>query len=140
VPQADVDWLPYTLISVVLWAIWATLAKVALRDLDWAATSFLYGAVLTVSFGLVALVRHSSWDGHGTWVGALSGAAGAAGLLTLYLALGRAQASVVIPVVGMYPIVTVAISVLFLGEHLNAVQVVGICVTIAGVVLVVTSS
>ena len=40
------------------------------------------------------------------------------------------------PVIGFYPAVVAVAAVLFLGEKLNAVQVVGVALAVAGVALI----
>lgn len=46
----------------------------------------------------------------------------------------------VVPLIGSYPVVTVRLSVVFLGERLGAIQIGGIFLVTAGVVLISGSS
>ena len=61
---------------------------------------------------------------------------GALGLATFYLALERGKASAVVPMISAYPIVTVALALVLLGESLGATQIVGVALVIGGVILV----
>lgn len=57
------------------------------------------------------------------------------GALTTFAALKQGgKASVVIPIINLYPLVTVAGVWLFLGERLSTTQVVGIVLALAAVV------
>ena len=131
-------WLFYSLTTVVLFALWSLLGKVALRTATPVQTTILYG----VAAALVALAaiglgqRTAAWTAGTLWVGALSAVCGALGLLTFYLALDRGNASLAVPVIGFYPAVVAVLSVVFLGEKLSALQVVGVALAVAGVALI----
>jgi len=61
--------------------------------------------------------------------------AGFLGQLTLYNALKAGEASIVVPISATYPLVTLIIAVLFLGESITLTKVLGIILVICGVVL-----
>ncbi len=131
-------WLFYTLCTVLMWAAWATLGKVALRGASWAQLSLLFGlAIVAIAVGLLAAGAH-----RGTWslaslpLAAITGTFGAAGVFTFYLALDRADASRVAPIVGIYPAVVALASVSFLGEKLSRTQTLGVALALVGVALV----
>ena len=98
-------WLFYSLTTVVLFALWSVLGKVALRTATPVQTTILYGvaaalvAVVAIGFGQ----RTAGWSVSVLWVGVLSALCGALGLLTFYLALDRGSASLAVPVIGFYP-------------------------------------
>jgi drug/metabolite transporter (DMT)-like permease len=88
---------------------------------------------------LGALLLRGAGPGFGgdhSWQLALSGLCGALGLVTFYLALERTQASTVVPVIGVYPIITAALALGFLGESLNLTQIAGLTCAVVGVVLI----
>ena len=64
-------WLFYSLTTVVLFALWSVLGKVALRTATPVQTTILYG----VAAALVALARSGSASGppHGRWARCGSG-------------------------------------------------------------------
>src|SRR5215213_7718578 len=132
------SWLSYSFATVLLFALWSVLGKVALRTATPVQTTILYG----VAAALVALAaiafgqRTGAWSAGTLWVAALSAVCGALGLLTFYLALDRGSASLAVPVIGFYPAVVAVLSVAFLGEELNALQVVGVALAVAGVALI----
>ena len=131
-------WLFYSLTTVVLFALWSVLGKVALRTATPVQTTILYG----VAAALVAVVaiglgqRTAGWSVGVLWVGVLSALCGALGLLTFYLALDRGSASLAVPVIGFYPAVVAVLSVAFLGERLSVLQIVGVALAVSGVALI----
>ncbi len=131
-------WLFYSLTTVALFALWSVLGKVALRTATPVQTTILYG----IAAALVALVaiglgqRTASWSAGALWVGVLSAVCGALGLLTFYLALDRGNASLAVPVIGMYPAVVAVASVLFLDERLSGLRVAGVVLAVTGVALI----
>jgi bacterial/archaeal transporter family protein len=131
-------WLFYSLTTVALFALWSLLGKIALRTATPAQTTLLFG----VAAALVAVVaiglgqRTAGWSPGTLWVGGLSAACGALGLLTFYLALDRGSASLAVPVIGFYPAVVAVAAALFLDEKLSALQVVGVALAVAGVALI----
>ena len=131
-------WLFYSLTTVALFALWSLLGKVALRTATPVQTTLLYGiAAALVAVAAIAMgQRTAGWSPGTLWVGALSAACGALGLLTFYLALDRGSASLAVPVIGFYPAVVAVAAVLFLDERLNAVQALGVALAVAGVALI----
>jgi len=131
-------WLFYSLTTVVLFALWSVLGKVALRTATPVQTTILYGvaaalvAVVAIGFGQ----RTAGWSVSVLWVGVLSALCGALGLLTFYLALDRGSASLAVPVIGFYPAVVAVLSVAFLDERLSGLQVLGVALAVSGVALI----
>jgi bacterial/archaeal transporter family protein len=68
-------------------------------------------------------------------LGALGGVLNGLGALTSFAALKQGgKASIVIPIINLYPLVTVAGVWLFLGERLSIRQVIGILLALAAVI------
>jgi bacterial/archaeal transporter family protein len=132
-----VAWLAYTLITVVLWAGWAFIGKIALDHTTSVQATIVFG-VVTAIVGVIAIMlgqRTTSWSPGTLWIAVISAVSGGTGLVTYYLALQQGKASVVVPVVGLYPAIVALLSVAFLGEKLSAVQYVGVLFVATGAVL-----
>ena len=130
-------WLAYTLITVALWAGWSFIGKIALDRTTSVQATIVFG-VVTAIVGVVAVLlgqRTTSWSPGALWLSALAAVSGGAGLITYYLALQQGKASVVVPVVGLYPAIVALLSVAFLGEKLSAIQYVGVLLVATGAVL-----
>ena len=132
-----VGWFGYTLITVALWAGWSFIGKIALDHTTSVQATIVFG-VVTAVVGVIAVLlgqRTTSWSPGSLWIAVLSAASGGAGLITYYLALQQGKASVVVPVVGLYPAIVALLSVAFLGEKLSVVQYVGVLFVATGAVL-----
>jgi len=132
------SWLSYSFTTVLLFALWSVLGKVALRTATPVQTTILYG-VAAAAVALVAMAlgqRTAGWAAGALWVGALSALCGGLGLMTFYLALDRGNASLAVPIIGFYPALVAVLSAAFLGEHLNGVQIAGIALAVAGVAMI----
>ena len=130
-------WLGYTLITVALWTGWSFLGKIALDRTTSVQATIVFG-VVTAVVGVVAVLlgqRTTSWSPGALWLAVVSAACGGAGLVTYYIALQQGKASVVVPVVGLYPAIVALLSVGFLGERLSAVQYAGVLLVATGAVL-----
>ena len=130
-------WLLYTLTTVGLWALWSFLGKIALDRTTSVQATVMFGVAATL-VGLVAIAagqRTTAWSASALWIAALSGLCGSIGLVTFYLALQEGKASVVVPMIGLYPAIVAVLSVAFLGERLSLVQCAGVLLAVTGVVL-----
>lgn len=133
-------WIFYTAATVVAFAGWGFVGVFALRDITAAQATILFG-IASVLVGVVYQAtsgKEPSWNGGGLALGAASGLAGSIGLVTFYLALDKGKASLVVPLVGVYPVIVAVMAVLFLSERLSALQAFGILLAVTGVVLVGT--
>jgi transporter family protein len=71
----------------------------------------------------------------GATYGILSGVATGLGTLGYYAALHEQDASVVTPITGLFPLLTVVLAFIVLQERLNKVQVGGIVLALASIVI-----
>ena len=134
------SWLGYALATVVLWTAWSFLGVIALRNVSPALATLVFGIAVTV-VGTASLLfggRATSWPPSGLTVAALSGACGALGMATFYLALDHGKASSVVPVIGVYPALVALLAVAFLSDRLSPVQALGVVLAVTGVILVGT--
>ena len=98
------SWVAYGLATVVLWAFWGLLGKVALRTVGWVQASLFFGGVAALAiYGvlLAARPREATWSLTDLLVPLATGFVGALGLASFYIALERGKASVVVPMVGL---------------------------------------
>lgn len=130
--------LVLALSTAALWALWGFLGKVALKTTTPLQATLVFGICAAVTGAVAILVageRTASWAPSAIWVAVVSALCGGAGLITFYLALERGEASLVVPLVGVYPAIVAVLSVALLHERLTTVQVVGITLAVTGVVL-----
>lgn len=132
------SWMLYALLTLVLFGISCITQKLATRCIsDELCTIFF-----TVGFIPLAIVIWVAGSppfnlSVKDWVmGIVVGLLMATGTLALFAAFRQGKASVVTPLVALYPLVTVVLAVLFLNEHLDAMKVAAIAIAlIAGTAL-----
>lgn len=125
-------------VTLVAWGLWGFFIKLGVEAtgrypalLIWTLTGFV----------TVAAAGYFLFDGsRAVWGGSplyptLAGVAIAVGNLAFILLLEKALGSIIIPLTSIYPAVTVVLAIVFLGEALKAVHVVGIVLAVVAVVL-----
>ena len=129
-------WILPTLGYIVLVGVSGVTAKLALRTISWQQLVLwvpLVYLVFAISFVALGGAR-LPLGGGGAWAVATAFCA-AVGLILLFVALTRGEASTVVPATAAYPVVTLAGSALFLSESVTVARVAGTVLVIAGVVL-----
>ena len=120
-------WLAYTLLTMLLWGGWGLLSKPASTALSsWEVQALSTAGLLPVLAILLCSrrVRAGARSPKGLWLGFGAGALGSLGNVAYFktLAMGG-KAAAVTPLTALYPLVTIVLALLFLGERLNLVQV-----------------
>jgi transporter family protein len=132
------NWYLFSLATMACWGAWGVFGKLAAARIN---TKFLILVSITASFALlwtIFLISGFEVEKKGPGIGyaALAGVAGSIGSIFFYLALKDGKTSIVVPLTALYPLVTVALSVLFLKEPLSGIKVLGIILAlIAGLLL-----
>ena len=131
-------WLGFAILALVLWGITGVTQKLSTNRIS-SERSFLWfcWAMLALS-AVVLLVARPHW-GLGRVVVVCSVAGGALnglGAWTSFRALeSGGKASIVISLVSLYPLLTVVLAVLLLGERLTWMQSAGAVTAIAAAIL-----
>lgn len=132
-------WLLYALAAAVCWGVWGVLSKGPSRELSGWMTQMLFTFALLPSALLVALSRNlgsGSNPRRGFFWGFISGLIAAGGNIAFYMALeSGADTAIATPLSNVYPLVTILIAWLVFHERLNRVQVFGIVLALAAIVL-----
>ncbi len=132
-------WLPYAIAAAVCWGIWGVLAKGPSRELSGWMTQVLFTFALIPS---AAMACRSKQVGVGTnklrgifW-GFVSGLIAGTGDLCFYLALQNgADTAIVIPLISLYPLITLSIAYCCFKERLNLLQGAGIVLAVVAIIL-----
>jgi transporter family protein len=129
-------------LTIIFWGIAPILDKAALKN----AAPMIGLIIRGLAIGLVMLAALltgknlktiSLMPSQSIIFFAVSGIlAGIFGTFTFYKALQMDYTSRIVPLVATYPLITALLSVLFLGEALSMVRVIGIVLIIAGIILV----
>ena len=140
VKRLAAPWMVLSLLTVALWGGWGLESKIIVDRISPWTNQVLF------SLGLVPLVLWMAFSRNlrraagsrrkGTVYGIVTGLLGGTGNIALYLALARGgQASIVIPFVGLAPLVTVVLALALLGESLNRAQIAGVALALVSIYL-----
>jgi transporter family protein len=131
-----VSWLVPSVGYVLVVGALGVTSKLALDTLSWQQllpwTLLAYAVAVALLLALGQADWH--WRGGTSWA-LLSGALAVGALVLLFVALGLADASKVVPVTAAYPAATVVLAALFLGESVTLARAAGMLMVIAGVVV-----
>lgn len=113
-------WLVYALSTTCLWGIWGAFIEIPEKAGFPATLGYAVWALTTIPCALFGL-RIAAWkldhDRHSILLGCGVGLLGAGGQLILFEALRAGPAYVVFPVISLYPMLTVFLSVILLRER-----------------------
>jgi bacterial/archaeal transporter family protein len=132
------------ILTILLWGLWGFLGKLAMNRAMPASSVFLAGGVVGgVAVALLLFQFHRTggampWQAPFNIWGVLAGACLAIGSLFFYLALGAGQAVIVVPLTASYPVITVLLSMAFLGERPSPAQWIGLALVVAGALLLLS--
>jgi transporter family protein len=134
-------WVAPSLVYIVMLGALGVTTKLALRHIGWQEvivwTTIVYvlisGAMLVLGQARVAV-------GPGTLAAIASAVLASGALIALYIALGKGEASTVVPFTSAYPIVTLVLSALVLAEKITPLRGAGAIVVVVGVVMISAGS
>jgi|SRR5882762_2816158 len=130
-------WLWYALLCIFWWGLWGFLSKVGSEAASPMQMQILFTlGMIPVAVGMLLQMRLKlDRNGGGVTYGILCGIATGLGTLGYYAALRAQNASVVTPVTGLFPVLTVALAFVVLRERLNKVQMGGMLLALASIVV-----
>src|SRR6476620_5944720 len=133
-------WLRYALLCIFWWGMCVVLSKVGSASANPQQMQILFTlGMLPVAIGMLLHMRGKlDRDRLGISYGLLSGIATGLGTLGYFAALRQQDASVVTPLTGVFPILTVALAFVVLRERLNKVQMGGMLLALASIVILST--
>lgn len=130
-------WLWYALLCIFWWGVWGFLSKIGSNAANPLQMQILFTlGMLPVALAMLVQMR-GNLDRNigGITFGLLSGIATGVGTLGYYAALRNQNASIVTPVTGLFPVLTVLLAFLVLRERLNKVQMWGMLLALASIVI-----
>ena len=134
------SWLFYTIMAATFWGVWGVVTKVAADTIPPLQVQLFFTAGLIPSAAWAA--RSRPWKvpatsrARGLVWGIAGGFLAALGNMAVFAALSAGgKAAIVIPLTSVYPLVTIAIAAVWLGERLNLVQAVGVVIALAAILL-----
>jgi transporter family protein len=136
-PRRFPVWLWYALLCVFWWGLWGFFSKIGSVSANPLQLQILFTlGMLPVAFGMLLQMRGKlDRNRGGATYGVLSGFFTGLGALGYFAALRQQDASVVTPVTGLFPLLTVVLAFIVLRERLNKVQMGGIVLALASIVI-----
>lgn len=131
-------WLIFATIALLFWGITGVTQKLSTNIISTKLSFLWFGvAMLVLALVVVPLVRWP-WqlDARDFWLAVGGGALNSLGAYTSFAALEKGgKASIVIPICYLYPLVTIALAILFLHETLTRREWAGIVLAIIAAIL-----
>jgi bacterial/archaeal transporter family protein len=131
------SWLVPSLVYVVFLGSLGVTTRLALEHITWQAvivwTTIVY---VLISAVMLALGQAKIGFGAGTVPALGSAILASTALIALYIALGRGEASTVVPFTSIYPVITLILSALVLAEKITPLKGAGTLVVVVGVVMI----
>ncbi|MEX0621867.1 MAG: EamA family transporter [Candidatus Woykebacteria bacterium] len=130
----------WTLTIIFFWGLWGLFSKIAANKLG--LQSAIWGTFFTFPIIMIGFMLATkqlfplNLDKSGVLFSLAGGLAGAIGTLIFIPLLKQEQASILIPLTAIYPVVTVILAVAFLNEKLTLTQVGGVVLAMIAVFLV----
>lgn len=132
------NWLLFAIITTIFWGVWGALIELPEKSGFPATLGYVVWALTMLPCSLVAL-RIVKWeldtDLRSILLGTTVGLLGAGGQLLLFLALKQGPAYIVFPLISLFPVLTIILSVTVLKERASARQWIGIAVALAAIYL-----
>ena len=132
-------WLSFSLITIALFGVWGFVSTVITKDVGPLTVQFLSTIGLlpvALILGFSKNLRKGTGFVAGIIFATLTGVLGGVGNVALYKALQiGGEGSVIVPITGMYPLVTVVLARFLLKERLSRVQMLGIALALVAIYL-----
>ncbi len=129
-------WLFYALTTTIFWGVWGAFIEIPEKAGFPATLGFVVWALTTIPCSVFALYK-TGWkpdtDLRSVLIGCSAGAIGGFGQLVLFMALRKGPAYLVFPIISLYPVLTIILSIIILGERTNRKQWTGIILAILAI-------
>ncbi len=131
-------WFYYAMITTVLWGIWGALIEIPEKAGFPATLGYIAWSVTLIPVAIVSL-KLISWkldkDRRSIILGMATGFMGCGGQLFLFQALSTGPAYIVFPIISLYPVITIILSVLILNEKASKRGWIGILMALVAILL-----
>jgi len=131
-------WLIYAIVTTITWGIWGALIEIPEKAGFPATLGYSVWALTMIPCALIALKLINfrlEVDKKSIFWGMLIGFTGAGGQLILFEALKEGPAYIIFPIVSLYPVVTIGLSVWGLKERANRRSWTGIILALIAIFL-----
>lgn len=132
------NWLLFACITTVFWGVWGAFIEIPEKAGFPATLGYVAWAVTMIPCSVFAL-RIIKWqldyDSRSILLGSVVGLLGAGGQLILFEALKDGPAYIVFPLISLFPILTIAMSMILLKERATLKHWIGIVIALIAILL-----
>jgi drug/metabolite transporter (DMT)-like permease len=131
-------WLVYAMITTVLWGVWGAFIEIPEKAGFPATLGYIVWALTMIPVAIIALILIKWKLDHGRrsiLLGMSAGLLGCGGQLILFQCLRMGPAYIVFPIISLYPVVTIILSVLVLKEKASKRSWIGIILALIAILL-----
>ena len=129
-------WLIYALITTVFWGVWGAIIEIPEKSGFPPTLGYIVWSLTMIPCAIIAL-KIIDWklqyDVKSIILGSLVGIFGAGGQIVLFMALKEGPAYIVFPIISLYPVLTIALSLAVLKEKVKLKQGIGIVLALAAI-------
>ena len=129
-------WLLFAIVTTVFWGAWGALIEIPEKAGFPATLGYTVWALTMIPCAIVALYI-SKWklnvEKRSIFLGCIIGLTGSGGQLLLFHALRSGPAYIVFPLISLFPILTILLSIVFLKERGTTRQWIGIAVALIAI-------
>ena len=129
-------WVWYSVLTIFLWGTWGLVSKVAMGMMSPLLSQVLFTLGL-LPLALATALSRNAFAGvnklRGSSYAFATGILGGLGNVAFFEALGGGKASIVVPLTGLYPLLTILTALPLLRERLNRVQGAGIVLAVVAI-------
>ncbi len=126
------------LIVILLWGIWGFAAKVAISDIGLQAI-FWISVISDILIVVYLLISNQFFplrlEERGIMYSIISGITGGIAIILFYILLKKYQASIVLPLTSLYPVVVVILGILILKEKITYLNGIGVVLALISIYL-----
>lgn len=137
-----IEMLAWSAVAIVGWGLYGIFAKqssgrIGMQAVFWTQLAMVLGAVIYLFF--VRNLFPFNTDGQGIILGLATGLSSLVAVVALFTLLSRQfPVSIVYPLTALYPLVTVILGIVFLGEAITPLRGLGAVLAVAAIVLLST--
>ena len=132
-------WLAYSLLTILVWGVWAAISKAISNDIDAFTNQVLFTVGIVPLMLLVfrsARRKGGQHHGRGFFYAFITGILGGTGNIAFFESFMKGgKASIVVPATSLSPAITVLLGYFALRERLTAPQKAGLVLALAAIYL-----
>lgn len=131
------NWLLFSFGTLILWGGWSFLPKMALRTLTPDGVLFYeaIGNIIVTVPVLFFLKGKLERNKKGMIITGCASALNIIGILAYFYALQMGPVAIIVTITAMYPVITLALARVFLGERMNRLQLLAVALALAAIAL-----